>query len=159
MRFSLFSVMDYYEDGSRTLSMLYEQLLDQIVEADRLGFEAFWIGEHHGYLTPHLALACPNPAILLTAAAQRTRRIGLNTAIANLVVAASITSRRGLRAGRSAQSRAPGAGHRTRQLSTRVCCLWAESRREQELFRRKLGNYQASLEWRTCDISRALLPG
>ena len=84
MRFSLFSVADYYEDGSRTLSTLYEQLLDQIVEADRLEFEAFWIGEHHGYLTPHLALACPNPAILLTAAAQRTRRIGLNTAIANL---------------------------------------------------------------------------
>jgi alkanesulfonate monooxygenase SsuD/methylene tetrahydromethanopterin reductase-like flavin-dependent oxidoreductase (luciferase family) len=84
MHFSLFSVADYYEDGSRTLSILYKQLLDQIVEADRLGFEAFWIGEHHGYLTSHLALACPNPALVLTAAAQRTRRIGLNTAIANL---------------------------------------------------------------------------
>jgi alkanesulfonate monooxygenase SsuD/methylene tetrahydromethanopterin reductase-like flavin-dependent oxidoreductase (luciferase family) len=84
MRFSLFSVLDYYEDGSRTLSTLYAQLLDQIVEADRLGFEAFWIGEHHGYLTPDLALACPNPAVLLSAAAQRTQRIGLNTAIANM---------------------------------------------------------------------------
>jgi alkanesulfonate monooxygenase SsuD/methylene tetrahydromethanopterin reductase-like flavin-dependent oxidoreductase (luciferase family) len=84
MRFSLFSVLDYYEDGSRTLSTLYAQLLDQIVEADHLGFEAIWIGEHHGYLTPHLALACPNPAVLLSAAAQRTQRIGLNTAIANL---------------------------------------------------------------------------
>ena len=84
MRFSLFSVLDYYEDGSRSLSTLYAQLLDQIVEADRLGFEAFWIGEHHGYLTPHLALACPNPALLLAAAAQCTQRIGLNTAIANL---------------------------------------------------------------------------
>src|SRR5438046_9573935 len=83
MRFSLFSVLDYYEDGSRTLSTLYAQLLDQIVEADRLGFAAFWIGEHHGYLTPHLALSCPNPAIVLAAAAQRTQRIGLNTAIAN----------------------------------------------------------------------------
>jgi alkanesulfonate monooxygenase SsuD/methylene tetrahydromethanopterin reductase-like flavin-dependent oxidoreductase (luciferase family) len=84
MRFSLFSVLDYYADGSRTLSTLYAQLLDQIVEADRLGFDAFWIGEHHGYLTPHLALACPNPALVLAAAAQRTQRIGLNTAIANL---------------------------------------------------------------------------
>lgn len=84
MRFSLFSVLDYYEDGSRSLATLYAQILDQIVEADRLGFEAFWIGEHHGYLTPHLALACPNPAVLLAAAAQRTQRIGLNTAIANL---------------------------------------------------------------------------
>jgi len=84
MRFSLFSVLDYYEDGSRSLATLYAQILDQIVEADRLGFEAFWIGEHHGYLTPHLALACPNPAVLLSAAAQRTQRIGLNTAITNL---------------------------------------------------------------------------
>jgi alkanesulfonate monooxygenase SsuD/methylene tetrahydromethanopterin reductase-like flavin-dependent oxidoreductase (luciferase family) len=84
MRFSLFSVVDYYVDGSRTLSTLYKQLLDQIVEADRLGFDAFWIGEHHGYLTPHLALACPNPALAMAAAAQRTQHIGLNTAIANL---------------------------------------------------------------------------
>ncbi len=84
MRFSLFSILDYYEDDSRTLPTLYQQQLDQIVEADRLGFDAYWIGEHHGYLTPHLALACPNPAILLAAAAQRTQRIGLNTAVANL---------------------------------------------------------------------------
>jgi alkanesulfonate monooxygenase SsuD/methylene tetrahydromethanopterin reductase-like flavin-dependent oxidoreductase (luciferase family) len=84
MRFSLFTVVDHYEDGARSLYTRYEQLVDQIVEADRLGFEAFWIGEHHGYLTPHLALTCPNPAIVLSAAAQRTRRIGLNTAIANL---------------------------------------------------------------------------
>ncbi len=84
MRFSLFTVVDHYEDGARSLATRYEQLVDQIVEADRLGFDAFWIGEHHGYLTPHLALACPNPAIVLSAAAQRTQRIGLNTAIANL---------------------------------------------------------------------------
>src|SRR6516165_8209281 len=86
MRFSLFSVVDYYEDGSCTLSTRYEQLLDQIVEADRLGFDAFWLGEHHGYLTPHLALSCPNPAVVLSAAAQRTQRIGLNTAVANLTL-------------------------------------------------------------------------
>jgi alkanesulfonate monooxygenase SsuD/methylene tetrahydromethanopterin reductase-like flavin-dependent oxidoreductase (luciferase family) len=86
MRFSLFSVLDYYEDGSRTLSTLYAQLLDQIMEAERLGFDAYWIGEHHGYLTPHHALVCPNPAIVLTAAAQRTQHIGLNTAIANLAL-------------------------------------------------------------------------
>ncbi len=84
MQFSLFSVLDYYEDSSYTLRARYEELLDQIVYAEQLGFDAYWIGEHHGYLTPHLALACPNPAILLAAAAQRTRRIGLNTAVANL---------------------------------------------------------------------------
>jgi alkanesulfonate monooxygenase SsuD/methylene tetrahydromethanopterin reductase-like flavin-dependent oxidoreductase (luciferase family) len=84
MRFSLFSVLDYYEDDSRTLSTLYTQLLEQIVAAEHLGFDAYWIGEHHGYLTPRHALVCPNPAIVLAAAAQRTHRISLNTAIANL---------------------------------------------------------------------------
>ena len=84
IRFSIFSVLDYYDDGSCTFAALYEQLLEQIVSADQLGFDAYWIGEHHGYLTPHHALVCPNPAILLAAAAQRTRRIGLNTAVANL---------------------------------------------------------------------------
>jgi len=84
MRFSLFSVLDYYADGSRTLSTLYEHLLDQMMEAERLGFDAYWIGEHHGYITPHHTLVCPNPALVLTAAAKLTQRIGLNTAIANL---------------------------------------------------------------------------
>ncbi len=86
MRFSLFSVLDHYENGSRTLSALYAQLLEQIVEAERLGFAAYWIGEHHGYLTSQHALVCPNPAILLAAAAQHTQRIGLNTAVANLAL-------------------------------------------------------------------------
>ncbi len=83
-RFSIFSVLDYYDDDSRTIPALYEQLLDQIVVAEQLGFDAYWIGEHHGYLNSHHALVCPNPAVVLAAAAQRTRRIGLNTAIANL---------------------------------------------------------------------------
>ena len=51
MRFSIFSVLDYYADGSRTIAAYYEHLLDQIVYADRLGFDAYWIGEHHGHLT------------------------------------------------------------------------------------------------------------
>ena len=84
IQFSVFSVLDYYDDGSRTFSALYEQQLEQIVAAEQLGFDAYWIGEHHGYLNSHHALVCPNPAVLLAAAAQRTRRIGLNTAVANL---------------------------------------------------------------------------
>ena len=56
MRFSLFSVLDHYAEESPTLPILYTQLLEQIVEAERLGFDACWIGEHHGYLAPHAAL-------------------------------------------------------------------------------------------------------
>ncbi len=84
IQFSLFSVLDYYDDGSRMFSDLYEQQLEQIVAAEQLGFDAYWVGEHHGYLNPHHALVCPNPAVLLAAASQRTKRIGLNTAVANL---------------------------------------------------------------------------
>ncbi len=63
IRFSVFSVLDYYKDGSRTFSELYEQQLEQIVVAEQLGFDAYWIGEHHGYLNPQHALVCPNPAV------------------------------------------------------------------------------------------------
>lgn len=86
IRFSLFSVLDFYEDGSRTRAVRYQQSLEQIISADLLGFDAYWIGEHHGSFIPQHALICPNPAILLTAAAQRTRRIGLRTAITNLSI-------------------------------------------------------------------------
>src|SRR5437588_3195098 len=84
IRFSIFSVLDSYEDNPRMLPGLYEQFLDQIAYAEHLGFDAYWIGEHHFYLPSGQSLVCPNPAIVLAAASQRTRRIGLNTAVANL---------------------------------------------------------------------------
>ena len=84
IRFSIFSVLDAYEDNPRMLPALYEQSIDQIAHAEHLGFDAYWIGEHHFYLPSGQSLVCPNPAIVLAAASQRTRRIGLNTAVANL---------------------------------------------------------------------------
>ena len=84
MRFSFFSLLDVYDTEARTSAAIYQQTLKQIVLADELGFDAYWIGEHHGAPTPNQVLACPNPAILLVAAAQLTQRIGLNTAVANL---------------------------------------------------------------------------
>ena len=84
MRFSFFSLLDVYDNEVRTSAAIYQQTLEQIVLADKLGFDAYWIGEHHGYLRPNQVLACPNPAILLAAAAKLTQRIGLNTAVANL---------------------------------------------------------------------------
>ena len=84
IRFSIFSVLDAYEDNPRMLPGLYEQHIDQIAHAEHLGFDAYWIGEHHFYLPSGQSLVCPNPAIVLAAASQRTQRIGLNTAVANL---------------------------------------------------------------------------
>jgi alkanesulfonate monooxygenase SsuD/methylene tetrahydromethanopterin reductase-like flavin-dependent oxidoreductase (luciferase family) len=84
MRFSFFSLLDVYDTQAHTSAAIYQQTLKQIVLADELGFDAYWIGEHHGAPTPNQVLACPNPALLLAAAAQLTHRIGLNTAVANL---------------------------------------------------------------------------
>lgn len=84
MKFGIFTLLDYARGSELSLAELYRQTLDHIEYADRLGLEAYWVGEHHFYLNSAATLACPNPAVLLAAAAQRTTRIGLNTAVANL---------------------------------------------------------------------------
>jgi alkanesulfonate monooxygenase SsuD/methylene tetrahydromethanopterin reductase-like flavin-dependent oxidoreductase (luciferase family) len=86
MRFSFFSLLDRYENDARSSPDLYQQVLDQIVLADELGFDSYWIGEHHGQTTPGQVMSCPHPAVLLAAAAKLTQRIGLNTAVANLAL-------------------------------------------------------------------------
>src|SRR6185295_5155992 len=52
------------------------QLLDRIVHADKMGFDVFGIGEHHrkGFLDSA-------PAVILAAAAARTERIRLTSAV------------------------------------------------------------------------------
>lgn len=86
MRLSFFSLLDQYENDTRSSSALYQQVLDQIVLADKMGFDAYWIGEHHGQTSPGQVMACPHPAVLLATAAKLTRHIGLNTAVANLAL-------------------------------------------------------------------------
>lgn len=86
MRFSFFSLLDQYENDARNSHTMYQQVLDQIVLADKLGFDAYWIGEHHGQTSAGQVMACPHPAVLLAVAAKLTQRIGLNTAVANLAL-------------------------------------------------------------------------
>ena len=80
MRFSLFSVTDHYPDGPASIADRYAQLLDEIALADDLGFEAFFLAEHHF----HDYGVVPSPATLLGAAAVRTGRIGLGVAVSVL---------------------------------------------------------------------------
>lgn len=78
MKFGLFSVADHYPgELDRSLPDLYEQLLEQCQAADELGFDSFWLAEHHF----HEYGAVPRSAIWLTAAAQRTKKIRLGTAV------------------------------------------------------------------------------
>ena len=70
--------------GSRTLSSVdaMEQLLDRIVVADQAGLNVFGIGEHHKKEFLDSA-----PAVILAAAAARTKQIRLNSAVTVLSAA------------------------------------------------------------------------
>jgi len=78
VKFGIFSVVDHYpKELPRDASMFYEELLEQVEAAEELGFDSFWIAEHHF----HEYGAIPRPAIWMAAAAQRTKRIKLGCAV------------------------------------------------------------------------------
>jgi alkanesulfonate monooxygenase SsuD/methylene tetrahydromethanopterin reductase-like flavin-dependent oxidoreductase (luciferase family) len=80
VKMSIFSVQDHHPTHSRTVSQFYEQILVQAELADRLGYDTFWVAEHHF----HEYGVVPNPAVLLAALAQRTKRLRLGSAISIL---------------------------------------------------------------------------
>lgn len=80
MKLSIFSVQDHYPDRPRTVPALYGEVIDQAVLADGLGYDGFFVAEHHF----HPYGVAPDPALLLSAMSQRTRRIRLGTAISVL---------------------------------------------------------------------------
>jgi alkanesulfonate monooxygenase SsuD/methylene tetrahydromethanopterin reductase-like flavin-dependent oxidoreductase (luciferase family) len=80
MRMSIFSVQDHYPTRERTVAQLYREVIEQAELADTLGYDTFWVAEHHF----HEYGAVPNPAVMLAAIAQRTKRLKLGTAISIL---------------------------------------------------------------------------
>src|SRR5436305_4609414 len=80
MRYSLFSVNDHYPKLARTVPQLYRQVIHSCELAERLGFDTFFCAEHHF----HEYGVVPDPAVMLSALAQRTKRIRLGTAISIL---------------------------------------------------------------------------
>jgi alkanesulfonate monooxygenase SsuD/methylene tetrahydromethanopterin reductase-like flavin-dependent oxidoreductase (luciferase family) len=80
MRYSIFSVNDHYPRLARTVPQLYDQVIRSCELAERLGFDTFFCAEHHF----HEYGVVPDPAVMLSALAQRTKRIRLGTAISIL---------------------------------------------------------------------------
>lgn len=78
MKFGIFSVVDHYpKELARTSAQFYAELLEQAEAAEEWGFESFWVAEHHF----HEYGGIPRPPIWLAAAAQRTKRIRLGSAV------------------------------------------------------------------------------
>jgi len=80
MRYSLFSVMDHYPAEARSVSDYYAQLFRAAEAAEALGYDALFVAEHHF----HEYGVVPNPAVMLAALAQKTRRLRLGPAISTL---------------------------------------------------------------------------
>lgn len=80
MRYSIFSVNDHHPRLARTVPQLYAQIMRQCELAESLGYDTFFCAEHHF----HEYGVVPDPAVMLSALAQRTKRIRLGTAISIL---------------------------------------------------------------------------
>lgn len=75
MRFSLFYNCDVTPE--KAVPELYAEIEAQAVLADRLGFDAIWLAEHHFEVYGKL----PNPLLYLARLSGLTKRIGLGTAV------------------------------------------------------------------------------
>ena len=80
MKYSLFSVQDHYSAQARTIGEFYREVMAQCELGEELGYDSFFVAEHHF----HEYGTVPNPAVLLAALSQRTRRIRLGPAISVL---------------------------------------------------------------------------
>lgn len=80
LKYSVFSVNDHHIHLPRTIPQLYEQVMRQCELGEELGYDTFFCAEHHF----HEYGVVPDPAVLLSALSQRTRRIRLGTAISIL---------------------------------------------------------------------------
>jgi alkanesulfonate monooxygenase SsuD/methylene tetrahydromethanopterin reductase-like flavin-dependent oxidoreductase (luciferase family) len=67
------------EEG-RTQAEIYAEALEVFVAADELGFDVGWVAQHH--FGHHGGL--PSPFVFFAALAERTRRIGVGTAVMTL---------------------------------------------------------------------------
>jgi len=83
VRFFVNILSTYFPDVDPPYDVYYEQILEQVVLAEELGFECFMFNEHHflGY-----GGLVANPAVMLSAAAARTSKIRLGPCISILTV-------------------------------------------------------------------------
>ena len=78
VKFGYYILNTYVPELDGESAELYAHWLEQIDAAEDLGFDSFWATEHH---FRYFGGMLPNPQMLLAAAAQRTKRMRLGTAV------------------------------------------------------------------------------
>jgi natural product biosynthesis luciferase-like monooxygenase protein len=78
LKFGYYLLNTYVPELDGESPELYAKWLEQIDAAEELGFDSLWITEHH--FRPFGGML-PNPQLVLAAAAQRTRRMRLGSAV------------------------------------------------------------------------------
>src|SRR2546428_12714192 len=81
MRFHMHLLPTYFPDVDPPFAQYYQNVLEQVALAEELGWECFWFTEHHFLL---YGGPVPHPAVMMAAAAARTSRIRLGSAISIL---------------------------------------------------------------------------
>ena len=76
MQFSIYSELQWWP--GKDPAQVYAEVLEQIENADRVGFDTYSAIEH--FFFPKFS-ASPDPIALFTAAAQRTKRINFRTLV------------------------------------------------------------------------------
>ncbi|MBV8774362.1 MAG: LLM class flavin-dependent oxidoreductase [Deltaproteobacteria bacterium] len=77
MRFSILTLGDNYAE-LRSHERFYHEVIEEAEHAEELGYEGFWVGEHH--FQPSYRVF-PSPQMVLAAISQCTRRIRLGTGV------------------------------------------------------------------------------
>jgi len=80
MKFGIFVFGDNHPDLGRSVQKYYEEVLTMAEWAEELGFDSFWIGEHHFYWYG----TGVSPPMIIAAIAQRTKKIRLGPAVSVL---------------------------------------------------------------------------
>jgi alkanesulfonate monooxygenase SsuD/methylene tetrahydromethanopterin reductase-like flavin-dependent oxidoreductase (luciferase family) len=74
MKFSIYSELQYW--GGKTPGRMYQEVMEQVVHADRLGYDCYAIIEHPFF--PKFSIST-NPFAFWAACAERTKRINFRT--------------------------------------------------------------------------------
>jgi alkanesulfonate monooxygenase SsuD/methylene tetrahydromethanopterin reductase-like flavin-dependent oxidoreductase (luciferase family) len=78
MQFGVFVFGDNHPELARSNQRYYQEVLTLAEWAEELGFESFWLGEHHLYWYG----TCVSPPMIIAALGQRTKNIRLGPAVA-----------------------------------------------------------------------------